>query len=179
MRDAESHADEDKKRRALIDARNQADSLAYNTEKLLKENEEKVPEADRQEIRGAIAEVRKVLEDKDADQDQIGAATAKLETASHKLAEAMYQQATGAGRKPPPTGTGERASQSPRARTWWTLSSRKWRRTSNRISGSAPEGCERGWRRKITTSCSASSGARRKRNSGAPSSVSPESITRT
>ncbi len=97
VQDAESHADEDKKRRALIEARNQADSLAYNTEKLLKENEEKVPEADRQEIRDAVAEVRKVLEDKDADQDQIGAAATKLETASHKLAEAMYRQAAGAG----------------------------------------------------------------------------------
>jgi molecular chaperone DnaK len=93
VRDAEDHAEEDKKRRELIEARNQADNMAYSTEKLLKENEAKIPEADRKEIQEAIGEVRKALEDPDASLEQITQARSRLEQASHKLAQAMYQQA--------------------------------------------------------------------------------------
>jgi len=95
--DADEHADEDKKNRALVEARNQADSIAYSTEKLLKENEEKVPEEDKNSIKEAIVEVRKVLEDIDATVEQINEAKDKLETASHKMAEVIYKQAAEPG----------------------------------------------------------------------------------
>ena len=94
---ADEHADEDKKNRALVEARNQADSIAYSTEKLLKENEEKVPEVDKNSIKEAIVEVRKVLEDIDATVEQINEAKDKLETASHKMAEVIYKQAAEPG----------------------------------------------------------------------------------
>ena len=95
--DADEHADEDKKNRALVEARNQADSIAYSTEKLLKENEDKVPEEDKNSIKEAIVEVRKVLEDIDATVEQINEAKDKLETASHKMAEVIYKQAAEPG----------------------------------------------------------------------------------
>jgi molecular chaperone DnaK len=109
--DAEEHAEEDKKYREVIEVRNQADSMAYTTEKMLKENEDKIPAEDKQAIEDAIAEVRKVLENVDATADEINEAKAKLETASHKLAEVMYQQAAtdqeaGAGAPPPGDGNG-------------------------------------------------------------------------
>src|SRR5712664_105486 len=61
MREAESHASEDQKRRELIDARNDADAAAYSVEKLLNENQSRVSEADRARVRGAIETVRKAM----------------------------------------------------------------------------------------------------------------------
>ncbi|MEE9274787.1 MAG: Hsp70 family protein, partial [bacterium] len=92
--EAEEHAEDDKKRRELIEARNQADSLAYGTEKTLKENEDKVSAEDKTEIEEAIAGVRKALESDDAELEQINEAKAKLESVSHKLAQAMYEGAS-------------------------------------------------------------------------------------
>jgi len=111
VRDAEEHAEEDKKRRELVEARNQADNMAYSTEKLLKEHESKIPEGDRKEIQDAVAEVRKVLEDSNAPLDQINQARGRLEQASHKLAQAMYQQAGQAGQ---PGDGGARPAEQPR-----------------------------------------------------------------
>ncbi|MBT4430527.1 MAG: molecular chaperone DnaK, partial [Nitrospinaceae bacterium] len=91
--DAEEHADEDKKNREIIEARNQADSMAYSTEKMLKENEDKISEEDKTSIEEAIAGVKAVLENVEATKEEIEEASAKLEAASHKLAEVMYQQA--------------------------------------------------------------------------------------
>ena len=115
--EADEHAEEDKKRREAVETRNAADSMAYNTEKMLKENGEKVPEADRKEIEEAIASLRGVLEKEDAAAEEIAEAQSKLEAASHKLAQAMYEQASqgdGAGGEsaggtdgapePPPAG---------------------------------------------------------------------------
>ena len=108
-RDAESHSAEDtRKRREVIEARNRADSLVYSTEKLLSENRAKVSEADAAAIDTALAEVKKSLE---GDMEQMDAAVInagieKLTTATHKLAEAMYKNASspdaGAGSPPPP-----------------------------------------------------------------------------
>ena len=95
--DADEHAEEDKKRRESVEARNVADSMAYSTEKMLKENEEKVSAEDKKEIEGAIAALRTVLEKEDAAVDEIKEAQEKLEAASHKLAQAMYEQASQAG----------------------------------------------------------------------------------
>jgi molecular chaperone DnaK len=91
VKDAESHAAEDKKKRELIEARNQADSLVYTTEKAVKEHGDKVDEATRKGIESALEEVKKAMEGDDA--DALRQKTEALATASHKLAEVMYQQA--------------------------------------------------------------------------------------
>ena len=91
--EAGEHAEEDRKRREAVETRNAADSMAYNTEKTLKENEEKVPEEDKKEIEGAIAALRAVLDREDAAAEEIKEAQSKLEAASHKLAQVMYEQA--------------------------------------------------------------------------------------
>lgn len=92
--EAESHADEDKKKKAEIEARNRADNLVYSTEKILKENRDKISDSDAQSIEAALEETRKAMEGSDV--DQINQAIEKLTAASHKLAELMYQSAQGA-----------------------------------------------------------------------------------
>jgi molecular chaperone DnaK len=91
VKDAEAHSAEDKKKRELIEARNQADSLVYTTEKSLTEHGDKVDEATRQGIQSAIAELKTAMEGTDA--EEIQKKTEALAQASHKLAEAMYQKA--------------------------------------------------------------------------------------
>ncbi len=95
VRDAEAHAAEDKKKRELIEARNQADSLAYSTEKSLKEFGDKVDVAEKKKIEDALAAVKKAMEGSDL--DAIKQATEALSQASHKLAEAMYAKTGQAG----------------------------------------------------------------------------------
>jgi molecular chaperone DnaK len=91
VKDAESHAAEDKRKRELIEARNQADGLVYTTEKAVKEYGDKVDEATRAAIESALAELKQAMEGDDV--DAIRTKTEALATASHKLAEVMYQQA--------------------------------------------------------------------------------------
>jgi molecular chaperone DnaK len=93
VREAAAHADEDKKRREMVDLRNQADSMAYNLEKTLKENREKVADDQAREIEEAIAAVRKAAEGDDA--SALGQAHERVTSLSHKLAESLYK-ATGA-----------------------------------------------------------------------------------
>ena len=90
VRDAESHAEEDRKKREVIEARNHADSLVYSTEKALKEHGEKVDEATRATIESAIAEVKTSMEGEDA--EAIKSKSEALAQSAHKLAEAMYAQ---------------------------------------------------------------------------------------
>ena len=92
VKDAELHAEEDKKKRELIDARNMADSLIYSTEKSIKEAGDKLDENSIADINTAIENLKKVMEGEDA--EEIKKLTEELTTASHKLAEAMYQQAS-------------------------------------------------------------------------------------
>jgi molecular chaperone DnaK len=92
--DAESHADEDKKRREGIEARNQLDSLIYQTEKTLADNASSLDEAARAEVETAVAEAKKVLENEAAGADELRAAGETLSQSSHKLAEAMYAKAS-------------------------------------------------------------------------------------
>jgi molecular chaperone DnaK len=107
VRDAEAHSTEDKKRREVIDLRNQADNLAYSVEKLLGENRGKVAEAEAKTIEEAIAEARKAAQGDDA--AAIKSAMDRLTKASHKLAEELYRQAggpsAGPAAGPPPGGT--------------------------------------------------------------------------
>jgi molecular chaperone DnaK len=92
IRDAEAHADEAHKLRELADARNIAESLAYQTERTLKEHRDKLDEADASTIEGRVMELRGVLESEDV--GEIRAKTEALQGASQKLAEAIYAQAT-------------------------------------------------------------------------------------
>ena len=91
VKDADRHSQEDKKRRADIETRNQADSLIYNTEKMLNENREKIPVSDIKPIEDALAEAKEAL--KSEDMDKIRRAMETLTKASHRLAEVMYKQA--------------------------------------------------------------------------------------
>jgi molecular chaperone DnaK len=91
-RDAEAHADEDRKRKALVEAKNNADSLIYATEKSLKEVGDKADAETRGRVEKAIEKVKKAMEGNDT--DAIKAATEELTQASHKLAEIMYSQAS-------------------------------------------------------------------------------------
>jgi molecular chaperone DnaK len=98
VREAESHADEDKRKREEIEARNKADSLVYQTEKMVNENRSKLPESDVKAVEAAIADTRKALEGSDV--DAINRAADALTQASHKLAEAMYKGAQSSGGGP-------------------------------------------------------------------------------
>jgi len=104
VKDSERFADEDKKRRAEIDLRNQVDSLVYSTEKMLNENRERIPVADLKPIEDAVADAKKALED--GNPDRIKQTMEQLTRASHKLAETMYRQA-GAKGAPPEGGAAE------------------------------------------------------------------------
>lgn len=91
IREAESHAEEDKNKRALIDARNTADALIYTTEKSMTEFGDKVDGAVRGEIEAAINDLKRSLAGEDT--EEIKRLTEMLTQASHKMASAMYQQA--------------------------------------------------------------------------------------
>jgi molecular chaperone DnaK len=93
VRDAEAHAEEDKKRKELIEARNHADSLVYSVEKNVKEFGDKVDAAEKTKIEEAIVTVRKAMESDDL--EAIKKAQDDLMTVSHKLAEAMYAKTAG------------------------------------------------------------------------------------
>lgn len=92
VRDAESHADEDKQRREEADVRNNADNLVYSTERNLKDVDGKLDSATKEEIEQAIKETREALASDDI--EEIKAKHEALQTASHKLAEVIYQQAS-------------------------------------------------------------------------------------
>jgi molecular chaperone DnaK len=104
IRDAESHADEARRLRELADARNMAESLAYQTERTLKEHRDKLDEADASTIEGRVMELKGVLESDDV--NEIRAKTEALQEASQKLAEAVYAQATAQQAASTPTGDG-------------------------------------------------------------------------
>ena len=91
VKDAESHAEEDKKRKDEIEVRNQTDSLAYGTEQTLKDLGDKVPEDQKKATEEAVAEARKALEGTDI--EAINAAGEKLQEVGHKLAEVAYADA--------------------------------------------------------------------------------------
>jgi molecular chaperone DnaK len=93
--DAESHADEDKKKLAEIEARNILDNRVYQMEKLLADNREKLSESDVKPVEEALAAAKSALSG--GILDQIQSATQELERASHKLAEVLYQSAQASG----------------------------------------------------------------------------------
>ncbi len=110
VKDAEAHAEEDKKRKAQVEAKNHAEALVHSTEKALAEHGSKVGEADRRVIENALADLKEAL--KAGDADAITAKTNTLAQASMKLGEAMYKQAaeqqTGDGAGATPGGDGKK-----------------------------------------------------------------------
>jgi molecular chaperone DnaK len=105
MREAEMHADEDRKRREEAETRNQADSVIYQTEKTLKEHGDKLDESDRKQVEDALEEAKAAL--KGSNLDEIRSTSEHLMTASQKFAEVMYQRAQsqqGASQSPGDSG---------------------------------------------------------------------------
>jgi len=107
VNDAESHADEDKKRREVIDTKNQADNLVYTLEKTLRENKDKINPQEASKIQAEIDNTKSAIQTDNL--DQIKKAIESLTQASHKVTEMMYQQAAqqqqaqaGAQGGPPP-----------------------------------------------------------------------------
>ncbi|MCX7973349.1 MAG: molecular chaperone DnaK [Candidatus Aminicenantes bacterium] len=92
VKEAQAHEAEDKKRRELIETKNQADQMVYNIEKLLRENRDKIPESEAQRVQTEIENTKRAIESENV--DQIRRAMENLARASHKLSEIMYQQAT-------------------------------------------------------------------------------------
>jgi molecular chaperone DnaK len=90
VKEAESHAEEDRKRREMVDAKNQLDSLVYQTEKSLKDYESDVDAATKSTIESAIAEAKKAIEQGEI--EAIRSASEALTQSSHKLAEVMYKR---------------------------------------------------------------------------------------
>ena len=100
VKDAEMNADEDKKKRELVEARNQADALIYSTEKSIKELGDKVDNETKSKIEEATAVLKTAIEGEDT--EEIKRLSEELTNVSHKLAEAMYQQASAAGQQADP-----------------------------------------------------------------------------
>jgi molecular chaperone DnaK len=92
VKEAEEHAAEDKKRREAAETRNAAESSAYAVEKLIKDNDEKLPEEVKTEVQADVDALKKALESQDND-DEVKAAFEKLQESQTKLGEALYSQA--------------------------------------------------------------------------------------
>ncbi|ACG76469.1 Heat shock protein Hsp70 [Phenylobacterium zucineum HLK1] len=110
VKDAESHKAEDEKRKAAVEAKNQADAVIHSTEKALSEHGDKVSEADRNAIQGALDDLKGSLESDDA--EAIAAKTQTLIQASMKLGEAMYKAQQDAGGQPSGEAQGSGAASS-------------------------------------------------------------------
>jgi molecular chaperone DnaK len=91
VRDAESYAEEDRRRREEAEIRNQADTLVYSTEKFMAENDEKVPSDVKVEVKDAISDLKKALEGSDL--ETIKSATERAATSSQKMGSAIYAAA--------------------------------------------------------------------------------------
>jgi molecular chaperone DnaK len=108
IKDAEQYAEEDRRRREMVEARNQADGLVYTTEKFLSENGDKVPAEVKTEVEADVEALKKLLEAEDTDKAALDAAVTKLGESSQKMGAAMYaageSEASAAGGT---TGTGD------------------------------------------------------------------------
>ena len=105
VRDAEAHAEDDRKRRAEAEVRNNADGLVYSTEKLLKDQAESFQGTEREDVEGALAALKEALAGTDT--EAISAATEKLLSASQSFSQRLYEEAAKANSEtatPPPAG---------------------------------------------------------------------------
>lgn len=99
VKDAEAHAEEDKKRREAQEARNAAETTAYSVDKLLKDNDEKLPEDVKTEVQADVDALKEALEKQDND-DEVQAAFEKLQQSQTKIGEALYSQSEQDGAEP-------------------------------------------------------------------------------
>ncbi|MBB5838895.1 molecular chaperone DnaK [Kribbella italica] len=106
VRDAEQYAEEDRLRREAVESRNQAEGLVYQTEKFLEENEDKIPDDVKTEVKDGVAELKKALEGDDA--EVIKTASEKLAQSSQKMGAAMYANAQAAGGSEENASSGDR-----------------------------------------------------------------------
>lgn len=115
VRDAEEHAEEDRQRREEAETRNQAETLVYQTEKFVKDNDDKLPEDIKGKVKTAIDEANEAL--KGTDTAKISEAIEKLNTASQELGTALYANAQQAGGADGAAGAGagEQAGDSAKA----------------------------------------------------------------
>ncbi|HUC70819.1 MAG TPA: molecular chaperone DnaK [Stellaceae bacterium] len=106
VKDAEAHAGEDKRRRELVEAKNNADALIHTTERTLRENSEKVPQGDREAVEQAVQALKQTLDSENA--EEIKSKTEALAQVSMKIGEALYkaEQAAQAGAGGPGAGGG-------------------------------------------------------------------------
>ena len=111
VKDAELHADEDKKKKEQVEARNMADSLVYQTEKSLKELGDKVDAETRVKVESSMTDLKAAIEADDI--EKIKQLTEELTQESHKLAEAMYKESAEAGQAGPAEGGPEDQQQAP------------------------------------------------------------------
>ena len=109
VKEAEAHAEEDKKLKAAVEARNHADALIHTTEKSLKENGDKIGQADKDAIEAALSDLKGSLDSNDA--EQIKAKTDALVQASMKMGEAMYKDSGAAGAAGAEAGAGAEQAQ--------------------------------------------------------------------
>jgi molecular chaperone DnaK len=94
--DAQQHAEEDKRRRELVEARNTADSLAYNVERAIRDLGDRVPEHERARAESLINDIRNAIKDETTDIERLRQLTSDLQQVSHSLASAAYSQESGA-----------------------------------------------------------------------------------
>jgi molecular chaperone DnaK len=109
MKEAEAHAEEDRKRKEEIETRNQADQAAYAAEKMLKESGDKLSASDKQPIESAIEDLKRAIEKNDV--AEMKKSMDALNTAQHKAAEVLYKSASAAGA----AGGGQSGGQEPGA----------------------------------------------------------------
>jgi molecular chaperone DnaK len=93
MREAEQYAEEDRARREAAETRNQAEQLVYQTEKFLRENDERIPSETKPEVESAVADLKRLLEDSATDTTALRTGVEKLGSVSQKMGQAMYAQA--------------------------------------------------------------------------------------
>jgi molecular chaperone DnaK len=110
-RDADAHADEDKKKRGLVEARNEAESRCYQLEKLMKENAEKLSDADKGPLEAAIKKTREVASGDDM--EAIKSAISELEAASHAVSKTLYESATDGPQPAAAQGTADASAAPP------------------------------------------------------------------
>ncbi|SDJ53224.1 molecular chaperone DnaK [Streptomyces indicus] len=109
MREAEQYADEDRKRREAAETRNTAEQLAYQTERFMADNAERIPSDTKTEVEEALTELKRVIGQSAADTEELRAATEKLATVSQRMGQAMYAQTQGAGGRGPQDASAEDA----------------------------------------------------------------------
>jgi len=109
---AEEHAEEDRKKRELVDTRNQADQLIYSVEKTLKEHGDKISEDEKKNVEKAMEDLREASKGEEV--DAIKAKMEALTQASHKLAQQMYEQAAKEAGPPPKTEAGAEGGEKPK-----------------------------------------------------------------